>query len=89
MKLFFVGRPISPSPTFADQPKVRGIHVNSQAYEDQSPSERFYDHDTNILTGFGNVQAPKRTKSPEKPFASDLPSAQTNLRRYGCAMSDY
>lgn len=88
MKLFYVGRPISPSPTFEDQPKVRGIPPNSQAYQVRSPSEQSYDHDTNILTEFGNVQAPKRTKSPEKPFVS-LRSAQTNLQRYGCATSEY
>ncbi|XP_038891506.1 SAC3 family protein B isoform X2 [Benincasa hispida] len=73
-------RPVSPSPTFEDQPKVRGILPNSQAYQVRSPSGGSYDHDTNILTESGNVQAPKRTKSPEKPFVS-LRYAQTNLQR--------
>ncbi|XP_022955623.1 SAC3 family protein B [Cucurbita moschata] len=67
-------RPVSSSPIFEEQPKVRGILPNSQAYQDRALPERSHDHDTNI-------QAPKRTKSPEKPFVSNLRSAQTNLLR--------
>jgi len=82
MKLSFVGRPVSSSPIFEEQPKVRGILPNSQAYQDRALPERSHDHDTNI-------QAQKRTKSPEKPFVSNLRSAQTNLLRYVCPMSEH
>ncbi|XP_008438746.2 SAC3 family protein B isoform X2 [Cucumis melo] len=76
MKLFYVGRTVSPSPTVEDQPKVRGILPNAQAYQVRFASKQSHDHESNILTEFGNVQAPKRTKSPER-----LRSAQTNLPR--------
>lgn len=82
MKLSFVGRPVSSSPIFEEQPKVRGMLPNSQAYQDRALPERSHDHDTNI-------QAPKRTKSPEKPFVNNLRSAQTNLLRYVCPMSEH
>ncbi|XP_011651006.1 SAC3 family protein B isoform X3 [Cucumis sativus] len=67
---------VSPSPTVEDQPKVQGILPNVQAYQVRSTSKQSYDLESNILTEFGNVQAPKRTKSPER-----LRSAQTNLPR--------
>lgn len=89
VELFFVGRPASSSHTFDDQPKMRGIHVNSHSYQDQYPSKRSYDQDTNILTGFGNVQAPKGNRSPEQPSASDLRYAQSNLQRYVCVMWEH
>ncbi|KAI9194620.1 hypothetical protein LWI28_007679 [Acer negundo] len=70
-----ITRPFSTSPVQDDIVKLRGNHFNSPAHQDQSRvSARLGSYNSESSMGqLGDMQAPKRARSPPVPSANGVP----------------